>query len=285
MRSGSPCCWRRISAEANSEPESHGCVALLPSGLILPHAIPIMLKPLTLALLASTPLWASSLPFSSAAPECPAPAQQTAVVQDEETLRAQLAVLGAETLEARPVWLQLGEHYADASEWERAARCYRTAATGEVGAPELVGAPEVIEEVEEEPLVEESIFEEGTEGTAVQRAVLLKRRIEESLSQPSKAQTPEVISQRVRDRFDYAGALMELASAEADPEYYWDVAVQHLEELVFEVGDGTPAALEAYIVIGDVKAQQGHWQDAANFYEAAARRSLETAENAGGSGD
>ena len=68
--------------------------------------------------------------------------------------------------------------------------------------------------------------------------------------------------------------LLELGRTEEDGEYSFQTAHQILEEAVFDQGEGTPASLRAYDLIGKVYLAQALWSDAAIYFEAVIEQAL-----------
>ena len=70
--------------------------------------------------------------------------------------------------------------------------------------------------------------------------------------------------------------LKDIGRNENDGAFFYDQAIQALENLVFEAGEGTPYSLRAYIAMGNVYAERGQHDEAAAFFEAVVDQTIPT---------
>ncbi|MEZ5974869.1 MAG: hypothetical protein R3E96_08490 [Planctomycetota bacterium] len=62
--------------------------------------------------------------------------------------------------------------------------------------------------------------------------------------------------------------LFQIAKHSTDPEYFYDAAMEALQELALEAGDGTPGAFYAFNTMGEIYLYRGEFEDAAIFFDA-----------------
>ena len=70
--------------------------------------------------------------------------------------------------------------------------------------------------------------------------------------------------------------LLDIGRTQEDGTFNFEQANQTLEELVFTVGEGTPPALRAYDLIGQVYAAQEDWMAARDFFQAVVEQAIPT---------
>jgi hypothetical protein len=91
-----------------------------------------------------------------------------------------------------------------------------------------------------------------------------------SLEEPSESQHRECGNvMLLRGRM-----LLELGRTQEDGEFSFQTAHQILEEAVFYSGEGTPTALRAYDLIGQVYGAQADWESSAIYFEAVIEQAL-----------
>lgn len=73
-----------------------------------------------------------------------------------------------------------------------------------------------------------------------------------------------------------ARMLFDIARTQEDGTFYFEQASQVCEELVFDAGEGTPKALQAYDLLGRIYAAQERWEEAAAFFQAVVEQTIPT---------
>jgi len=136
--------------------------------------------------------------------------------------------------------------------------------------------------------LEEAVGEEAERMRARQTDILseaskLTQHLIDGLrSIPSEDRTEEETRELYELMLNRGKMLAEIGKTHTTPAtpeggiFFFNQAIQTLEDLVFLAVEGTPPALRAYVAMGDVFAYQQDWDNAATFYQAVIEQTIPT---------
>lgn len=122
--------------------------------------------------------------------------------------------------------------------------------------------------------LEEAVGDEATALKERQTEVLMGSvqltgdAIQSLTSIPEEDRAKRQIQQMYQLMLQRGQMLAAIALNSEDPEFYYDQAMEALEDLASEAGGGTPGAFYAFDSMGMIFAQQNRWEEAALFYDA-----------------
>lgn len=159
----------------------------------------------------------------------------------------------------------LAEHALSEHAWEAEIGYVQTASmyarSIELSLEEVVGAQaQALQERRQEVLTD-----------AVAKAAELISKLKGEL-EPTETQ----IRQKHELMLTRARMLFDIARTQEEGTFYFEQAAQVCEELVFDAGEGTPKALQAYDLLGRIYAAQDRWREAADFFQAVIEQTIPT---------